>query len=195
MLTSAPYQSSAAAIGTAFDRATPLWQAWTPVKPGEQHALYLSSFDTTDAEYDSAVFLDHLTFGVDQDGASCEEGRTLVTNISADEAQSLTGSTNGYSILIEAVGGSPAPPDPGPVSAPLELDTLAAIGALLAPGFVYVPGSTSGITSAEPAGGADHQLTWLGPFASAPAPNDSVADVRFRVTVPKQPARTTRALP
>ena len=144
-------------------------------------------FDTTDAEYDSVVFLDHLTFGVDQDGASCEEGRTLVTNISADEAQSLTGSTNGYSIPIEAVGGSPAPPDPGPVSAPLELDTLAAIGALLAPGFVYVPGSTIGITSAEPAGGADHQLTWLGPFAFAPAPNDSVADVRFRVTVPKQP--------
>ncbi|MGI9657289.1 MAG: hypothetical protein ACR2OD_00145, partial [Gaiellaceae bacterium] len=189
-LNAAVFLTADAALGTPFDRATPLWQAWTPVTPGN-HALYLTVFDTTDSERDSAVFLDQLAFGVDRDGESCEPGTTLVTQIAADEAQTLIGGTNGLRIFVEAVGGPepPATPDPGesPTSAPLELQALSSISSQLADGFTYVPLSTSGTSKHEPAIDTTGGLVWAGPFAAFPAPTEDVAELGFRVTVPEKP--------
>lgn len=47
------------AIGTMFDGATPILTASTPITAG-LHALYLATYDASDALYDSAVFLDNL---------------------------------------------------------------------------------------------------------------------------------------
>ncbi len=48
------------AKGTTYDGATPVLRASTPIKPGRR-ILYLSIFDQGDRQYDSSVFLDHLT--------------------------------------------------------------------------------------------------------------------------------------
>ena len=48
------------AKGTTYDGATQLLRASTPIKPG-RHRLYLSIFDQGDRQYDSSVFVDHLT--------------------------------------------------------------------------------------------------------------------------------------
>jgi hypothetical protein len=52
--------SRANAKGTTYDAATRVLRASTPVRPGG-HYLYLSIFDQGDRQYDSSVFVDHLT--------------------------------------------------------------------------------------------------------------------------------------
>ena len=77
-----PKMTAEHAAGTAYDRATPLLRAWTPA--GSNNAvLYLSIFDEGDAEYDSAVLLDHIGFGQDL-GEGCEPGVTLVATKKAN---------------------------------------------------------------------------------------------------------------
>ena len=180
------YMTTAAALGTTFDRATPIWHAWAPVEGGEKRSLYLSIFDTGDAERDSAVFLDHLTFGVNASGQSCDPGPTLVTQVFADAPRSMAGEENGYRILVEAVGGQ-LPASGSAPSGPLATETITAITDTLAPGFAYVSGSASGATSADPAAGADGELSWPGPLPAPVegAPEDAL-ELYFRVIVPNE---------
>jgi len=53
--------TKARAKGTTYDGATRILRASTRVTPGG-HRLYLSIFDQGDRQYDSAVFVDRLTF-------------------------------------------------------------------------------------------------------------------------------------
>jgi len=62
--------TKARAKGTTYDGATRILRASTRVKPGG-HRLYLSIFDQGDRQFDSAVFVDKLTFTKQ---ASCESG-------------------------------------------------------------------------------------------------------------------------
>ncbi len=62
--------TKARAKGTTYDGATRILRASTRVKPGG-HRLYLSLFDQGDRQFDSAVFVDKLTFTKQ---ASCESG-------------------------------------------------------------------------------------------------------------------------
>ena len=62
--------SARRAKGTTYDAATRLLRASTRVKPGG-HKLYLSLFDQGDRQYDSAVFVDGLSF---RRSASCQNG-------------------------------------------------------------------------------------------------------------------------
>jgi hypothetical protein len=48
------------ARGTGYEGATQLLRASTPVKPGKRYVLF-SIFDQGDRQFDSAVFIDHLT--------------------------------------------------------------------------------------------------------------------------------------
>lgn len=68
--------SARRAKGTTYDAATRLLRASTRVKPGG-HKLYLSLFDQGDRQYDSAVFVDGLSF---RRSASCENGAVLDEN-------------------------------------------------------------------------------------------------------------------
>ena len=58
------------AKGTTYDGATRRLRASTRITPGG-HRLYLSIFDQGDRQYDSAVFVDRLSF---RKAASCENG-------------------------------------------------------------------------------------------------------------------------
>ncbi|MGI8558417.1 MAG: choice-of-anchor L domain-containing protein [Solirubrobacteraceae bacterium] len=60
------------AKGTTYDGATRVLRASTPVTSG-QHRLYLSIFDQGDRNYDSAVFIDHLTL-THHSGNGCHSG-------------------------------------------------------------------------------------------------------------------------
>ena len=179
------YLTKARAFGTTFDRAGPIWSAWAPVEGGETRSLYLSIFDTVDSERDSAVFVDHLRFGVSA-GQSCKSGPTLVTEVFADAARSLAGEENGYRILVQAVGGQLSVEGETPTG-PLAPETLTAINDTLAPGFVYVGGSTGKATTADPTIGEGGLLSWLGPLPSpaADVPNDTL-ELNFRVQVPTE---------
>lgn len=64
--------TQAAAAGTAFDWATPILRASTPITPGP-HTLYLSLFDQGDALLDSAVLLDRLQLTATE-AAACAAG-------------------------------------------------------------------------------------------------------------------------
>ncbi|HEX2160979.1 MAG TPA: choice-of-anchor L domain-containing protein [Thermoleophilaceae bacterium] len=68
--------NAARAKGTTYDGATRLLRASTRVTPGG-HKLYLSLFDQGDREYDSAVFIDGLSF---RRSAVCENGAVLDEN-------------------------------------------------------------------------------------------------------------------
>ena len=85
VLNSRPFMTALNALGTTFDRAGPIRQAWTAVNPGK-HSLYLSIFDSIDGQRDSAVFLDHLAFGADKE-VFCAPTPTLVTQAFADAKQ------------------------------------------------------------------------------------------------------------
>jgi hypothetical protein len=61
---------SASAKGTTYDGATGILRASTPIEPGRR-TLYLSIFDQGDRQYDSSVFLDHLTL---DDRTPCQPG-------------------------------------------------------------------------------------------------------------------------
>lgn len=62
--------TKARAKGTTYDGATRILRASTRVTPGG-HALYLSIFDQGDRQWDSAVFIDRLTY---TRSSSCESG-------------------------------------------------------------------------------------------------------------------------
>jgi len=68
--TGAANVTKARAKGTTYDGATRILRASTRVTPGG-HRLYLSLFDQGDRQYDSAVFVDRLTFAKE---ATCESG-------------------------------------------------------------------------------------------------------------------------
>jgi hypothetical protein len=51
---------ASSAKGTTYDGATGVLRASNPIKPGRR-TLYLSIFDQGDRQYDSSVFVDHLT--------------------------------------------------------------------------------------------------------------------------------------
>jgi len=61
--------SKAGARGTGYNGATRVLRASTPVKPGKRYVV-LSIFDQGDRQFDSAVFIDHLTIG----RAKCHSG-------------------------------------------------------------------------------------------------------------------------
>ncbi len=63
--------TAAQAKGTTYDGATRRLRASTPITGGRRHKLYLSIFDQGDRQYDSAVFLDHLTLA---NNPSCKSG-------------------------------------------------------------------------------------------------------------------------
>ncbi|HVF04204.1 MAG TPA: PxKF domain-containing protein [Frankiaceae bacterium] len=71
--------SSAEAMGTTYDGATPLLVASTPVTPG-RHPLYLSIFDQGDTAFDSAVLLDNLRSFTAPSSALCRPGAALAGN-------------------------------------------------------------------------------------------------------------------
>lgn len=62
------------ASGTAFNGATSLLRATTPVTPGK-HSLFLSIFDMGDSALDSAVLIDSIKFGTVGNAATqCQQG-------------------------------------------------------------------------------------------------------------------------
>lgn len=62
------------ALGTAFNGATSLLRATTPVTPGK-HSLFLSIFDMGDSALDSAVLIDSIEFGtVGNPATQCQQG-------------------------------------------------------------------------------------------------------------------------
>lgn len=143
--------SVANAAGTTYDGATPLLKASTPVTPGP-HALYLSIFDQADPVYDSAVFVDRVVVGTAAPNG-CVPGATVLTMSKITTTPSVSpGGTVVYTITVDNPGGTGV--------------TLSSIRDTLPAGFSYVPGSSSGITPANPAiSGQD--LTWTGPFLLA----------------------------
>ncbi len=156
--------NDANAAGTTYDGATPLLRASTPLTPGA-HVLYLSIFDQGDSRYDSAVFLDDLVLGSTAAG-TCVRGATpLFTTKTADDATTTAGGQNGYTITVHNPTSSPA--------------TLSAIKDELPDGFSYVPGSSSGPTTADPAV-SGRTLTWNGPFSLAA---NATVSLHFRATV------------
>lgn len=188
------FMTTDGALGTAFDRATPIWQAWTTVRSGEKHTIYLTLFDGVDSERDSAVFIDRLAFGTSEDGATCTPGSTLVAQVFADQPVSVVGGANGYRILVEAVGGPP-PSSAPPLSAPIQTAAIASISSELPQGFSYIPGSTTGSTTADPAiGGVPSSLIWPGALVPAEPPNDDAVELRFGVFVTKKPGTYTNTV-
>ena len=160
--------TAAEATGTTYDGATPLLAASTPITPGS-HRLFLSIFDQGDRVYDSAVFVDRLVLGTTAPGG-CDAGATVLTTAkSADQATSVAGGSNGYSITISNPSGSAV--------------TLNSISDVLPAGFAYVLGSTSGVTSSDPTP-AGQVLTWSGPFT---VPAGSNVALHFGVTVSSTP--------
>ncbi len=156
--------TGANAAGTTYDGATPLLRASTPIAPGP-HSLYLSIFDQGDHALDSAVFLDNLVLGTTVQG-TCVRGATpLYATKTADAATTPAGGENGYTITIQ-----------NPTAA---ATTVSKIVDDLPPGFSYVPGSTTGATTGDPAV-EGQKLTWSGPVGLAANGSTSL---HFRVTV------------
>jgi uncharacterized repeat protein (TIGR01451 family) len=181
VLNSGPFMTALNAQGTIFDRAGPIRQAWAAVKPGK-HSLYLSIFDGVDNDRDSAVFLDHLAFGSDKE-VFCAPTPTLVTHVLADAKQSVAGSTNGYRIFVEAVGGNIETPE-SPPNLPFDAGDVGSIMSFLSPGFEYQRGSTTGAKTAEPSVLSDGELNWREPFKKT---GEDVLELHFAVTVPEKP--------
>jgi uncharacterized repeat protein (TIGR01451 family) len=93
----------------------------------------------------------------------------LTTTKTADSATSTPGGSNGYTITIS---------NPNLMAA-----TLNSITDLLPAGFSYVTGSTSGVTTANPAV-AGQQLTWSGPIN---VPATGSVSLHFSVVVTTVP--------
>jgi uncharacterized repeat protein (TIGR01451 family) len=87
----------------------------------------------------------------------------------ADQTSVAPGASDGYTISVNNPNGQSA--------------TLSSISDTLPAGFSYVPGSTSGITAAEPTA-VGQQLTWNGPFAVGAGASISL---HFAVTVSNTP--------
>lgn len=93
----------------------------------------------------------------------------LTTTKTADSPTSTAGGGNGYTITVSN-------PNPAAVTLNSIIDTLPA-------GFSYVTGSTSGVTTSNPAV-AGQQLTWSGPFN---VPAGGSVSLHFLVTVTTVP--------
>jgi uncharacterized repeat protein (TIGR01451 family) len=149
--------TQAHAAGTTYDGATPLLSASTPVTPGP-HSLFLSIFDQGDDIFDSAVFLDRLVIAtIPPEG--CLRGATVLSASKTTSTPVVAPSaTVHYTITINNSGDAPV--------------TLNTISDTLPPGFSYVTGSSSVLTTADPAV-VGQDLTWNGPF-SVPASGSGV---------------------
>jgi uncharacterized repeat protein (TIGR01451 family) len=160
--------SEAQASGTTYDGATPLLSASTPITAGA-HSLYLSIFDQGDRIYDSAVFVDGLVLGTTAAGG-CKAGATvLAAAVTADSATSVPGGSNGYTVTIKNPSSSAV--------------TLSSIFDVLPAGFSYASGSTTGVSTANPAI-SGQTLSWAGPFNVPAASNVTLS---FDVTVSSTP--------
>jgi uncharacterized repeat protein (TIGR01451 family) len=143
--------TQANAIGTTYDGATPLLSASTPVTPGP-HSLFLSIFDQGDDIFDSAVFLDKLVIArIPPEG--CLRGATVLSASKITSTPLVApGGAVLYTITIDNSGDAP--------------ETLNTITDALPSGFSYVTGSSSVLTTADPAVSGQN-LTWNGPFSLA----------------------------
>ena len=102
--------SAEEATGTTYDGATPLLSAARELTPGP-HSLYLSIFDQDDLIFDSAVFVDRLTFLATEPGG-------CVRGAQADEtapAVSLAVNPNGDAPILSGSAGD-APGDASTVT-------------------------------------------------------------------------------
>lgn len=97
----------------------------------------------------------------------------LVTSKAADAATSAPGGTNGYTVQLNN-------PNAGSITVTSITDTLPA-------GFAYVAGSTTGLTTSNPAV-AGQTLTWSGPFTVSA---NGFIFLRFNVTVSTTPGTYT----
>lgn len=160
--------TQANAAGTTYDGATPLLSASTPVTPGP-HSLFVSIFDQGDDIFDSAVFLDKLVISrTPPEG--CLRGATVLSASKITSTPVLPPSgTALYTITIDNPGDAPA--------------TLNTISDTLPPGFSYVSGSSSVLTTADPAV-VGQDLTWNGPFA---LPANGTAVLTFSSTASATP--------
>jgi len=141
--------TQANAAGTTYDGATPLLSASTPVTPGP-HSLFLSIFDQGDDIFDSAVFLDNLVISTTPP-EGCLRGATVLSASKITSTPVVAPSETAiYTITINNSGNAPV--------------TLNTINDTLPPGFSYVTGSSSVLTTADPAV-LGQELTWNGPFA------------------------------
>jgi uncharacterized repeat protein (TIGR01451 family) len=142
--------SLAEAGNTPYGGATTELRASSPVTPGA-HSVFFTIFDQGDTVFDSAVFLDGLSLGATVPGG-CQTGAQLpppVVTKTADNATSAPESQNGYEITVTN-------PNATAVSLDSIVDTLP-------PGFSYVTGSTTGVTTEDPSI-EGQTLTWSGPF-------------------------------
>jgi uncharacterized repeat protein (TIGR01451 family) len=160
--------TAANAAGTTYDGATPLLSASTPITPGA-HSLYLSIFDVGDRGIDSAVFLDRLVLSTTDPGA-CQVGATVLSvTKTVNPSTVYPGATVQYTVNVNN-------PSAGAV-------TLNAITDVLPAGFSYVPGSTTGVATADP-GISGPNLTWSGPFT---LPAASTVSLQFNSTASTTP--------
>jgi uncharacterized repeat protein (TIGR01451 family) len=143
--------TAANAAGTTYDGATPLLTASTPVTPGP-HSLFLSIFDQGDDIFDSAAFLDRLVIArIPPEG--CLRGATVLSASKITSTPIVApGGMALYTITINNSGDVP--------------ETLDTITDTLPAGFSYVTGSSSVLTTADPAV-VGQDLTWNGPFSLA----------------------------
>jgi len=170
------------AVGTTYDGATPLLSASTPITPGP-HSLFLSIFDQGDDIFDSAVFLDRLVISrIPPEG--CVRGATVLSAAKITSTPVVApGGTAVYTITISNSGDL--------------AETLTAISDTLPAGFSYVTGSSSVLTTADPAVSGQN-LSWSGPFV-LPAHGSGV--LTFSATASTTPgdylnnAGATAALP
>jgi hypothetical protein len=156
--------TAAHAAGTTYDGATPLLTASTPITPGA-HALFLSIFDQGDDIYDSAVALDSLQLFTAGAGG-CNQGAVAALAVSArtDRPNTNAGSANGYTVTVR-----------NPNATAFSVNS---ISATLPSGYAYQAGTTTGITTANPAQ-AGFNLTWTGPFS---VPGAGSISLHFNVT-------------
>jgi hypothetical protein len=91
--------NAANAAGTTYDGATPMLRASKQISPGE-HSLFLSIFDSGDAGFDSAVFVDNLVVG-SASGGNCKPGATLATGGGGSAQTPVATATTTGSVLVD----------------------------------------------------------------------------------------------
>lgn len=103
----------------------------------------------------------------------------LTVTKTVDRAEATVGSEVTYTITLSNAGAT--------------AQSLTSVTDSLPEGFAYVPGSTSGLTAADPTGTSD--LTWAGDFAVPAAGDDGpgTATLSFRATVSDVPGTYTNS--
>lgn len=129
-------------LNTQLDGLTRVLTCQAAVIPNVVNHIKLAIADASDEYYDSDVFLQAGSFSTTPPPA-------LKATLTADSATTIPGGTDGYTISIANSGAASV--------------VVNSITLTLPSGFHYLPGTTSGITSANPAiNGAT--LTWSGAF-------------------------------